>query len=86
MAVTLIKEGKEANQGIGYLDDGTMIVVEQGRKYIGETLDVVVTSVLQTVAGKMIFANPIGEQAEIEETFDRYDRFDRGGGPRRKIR
>ncbi len=56
MTVGIVKEGKEQNQGVAYLDDGTMIVVEDGRRYIGETLGVVVTSVLQTVAGKMIFA------------------------------
>ena len=56
MSVAVIKEGKEMSQGIGYLDDGTMIVIEGARRRIGETLDVVVSSVLQTVAGKMIFA------------------------------
>lgn len=56
MHVQIIKEGKEQGQGVAYLDDGTMVVVEGGRKYIGDTLDVTVTSVLQTVAGKMIFA------------------------------
>ena len=56
--VAVIREGKEFHQGIGYLDDGTMIVVEQGRRLIGEETDVVVTSVLQTVAGRMIFARP----------------------------
>ena len=56
--VQVIREGKEMHQGIGYLDDGTMIVVEQGRRLIGETTDVIVTSVLQTVAGRMIFARP----------------------------
>ena len=56
MIVQIIKEGKEANQGVGYLDDGTMIVVEGGRRHIGEHLHVVVSSVLQTVAGKMIFS------------------------------
>jgi uncharacterized protein YacL len=56
MTVGIVKEGKEPNQGVAYLDDGTMIVVEDGRRYIGDTLGVVVTSVLQTVAGKMIFA------------------------------
>ena len=58
MVVTVIKDGKELNQGLAYLDDGTMIVVEGGRKYIGETIDVIVTSVLQTSAGRMIFAKP----------------------------
>ncbi|MCG8481726.1 MAG: PIN/TRAM domain-containing protein [Clostridia bacterium] len=56
MLVTVIKEGKEMNQGVAYLDDGTMIVVEEGRKHIGDTINVTVTSVLQTAAGRMIFA------------------------------
>lgn len=56
--VQIIRDGKEAHQGVGYLDDGTMIVVEQGRRLVGEATDVVVTSVLQTVAGRMIFARP----------------------------
>ncbi len=56
--VHVIKDGKEHNQGIAYLDDGTMIVVEGGREYIGHHLDVLVTSVLQTSAGRMIFAKP----------------------------
>lgn len=55
MTVTLIKQGKEAGQAVAYLDDGTMIVVEDGRKKIGQTLDINVTSVLQTAAGRMIF-------------------------------
>lgn len=58
MSVQVIKDGKEHNQGIAYLDDGTMIVVEGGRDYIGKRLEVVVTSVLQTSAGRMIFAKP----------------------------
>ncbi|MBS4175737.1 PIN/TRAM domain-containing protein [Bacillus sp. FJAT-49736] len=56
--VQLIKDGKEYHQGIAYLDDGTMIVVEEGRNYIGKRIDVLVTSVLQTSAGRMIFAKP----------------------------
>jgi len=56
--VAVIREGKEGHQGIGYLEDGTMIVVEHGRRLIGEETDVIVTSVLQTVAGRMIFARP----------------------------
>lgn len=56
MRTQIIKEGKESNQGIGYLDDGTMIVVENGKKYIGDTINVEVTSVIQTAAGRMIFA------------------------------
>lgn len=58
LRVHIIKDGKEAGQGVGYLDDGTMIVVEGGKKHVGEMLDAVVTSVLQTVAGRMIFARP----------------------------
>lgn len=58
MLVQIIKDGKESKQGIGYLDDGTMIVVETGKKYINQTIYVVVTSVLQTAAGRMIFAKP----------------------------
>ncbi|MGB5933180.1 MAG: PIN domain-containing protein [Anaerolineae bacterium] len=52
----ILQEGKEPGQGVGYLDDGTMVVVENGRQYIGSSIDVVVTRVLQTVAGRMIFA------------------------------
>ena len=55
MKVFILKEGKEYNQGVAYLDDGTMVVVDNARKLIGKTIDVVVTSVLQTTAGKMIF-------------------------------
>ena len=55
MRVFVIKEGKEAGQGVGYLDDGTMVVVDQARKALGKTIEVSVTSVLQTTAGKMIF-------------------------------
>jgi len=58
MTVHIIKEGKENSQGVAYLDDGTMIVVEGGRKFMGQTKIVVVTSVLQTAAGRMIFAKP----------------------------
>ncbi|NMG06200.1 PIN/TRAM domain-containing protein [Brasilonema sp. UFV-L1] len=54
----ILKEGKEPSQGIGYLDDGTMVVVEEGRSYVGGELRVVVTSALQTSAGRMIFAKP----------------------------
>ncbi|MDQ0190379.1 PIN/TRAM domain-containing protein [Alicyclobacillus cycloheptanicus] len=56
--VQVIKDGKEYNQGVAYLDDGTMIVIEGGRDYIGGRVDVLVTSVLQTSAGRMIFAKP----------------------------
>lgn len=56
MTLTIVKEGKEAGQGVGYLNDGTMIVVEGGRRYVGEEVDVIVTSALQTAAGRLIFA------------------------------
>lgn len=56
--VHVIKDGKEENQGVAYLDDGTMIVVEEGKDYIGKSIEVLVTSVLQTSAGRMIFAKP----------------------------
>ncbi|RCX18812.1 uncharacterized protein YacL [Anaerobacterium chartisolvens] len=58
MSIQVVKDGKESGQGIGYLDDGTMIVVEGGRRYMGETVSVIVTSVIQTAAGRMIFAKP----------------------------
>ncbi len=58
LVVQVIKDGKEQRQGIAYLDDGTMIVVEEGRDYIGKTIEVLITSVLQTSAGRMIFAKP----------------------------
>jgi uncharacterized protein YacL len=58
MNVFLVKEGKEPRQAVAYLDDGTMIVVEDGRKLIGANVDVIVTTVLQTSAGRMIFAKP----------------------------
>ena len=58
MEVQIIQEGKELGQGVGYLDDGTMIVVEGGRRYMNQTIPVIVTKVLQTSAGRMIFARP----------------------------
>lgn len=66
MKVFILKEGKEYNQGVAYLDDGTMVVVDNARKMISRTIDIVVTSVLQTTAGKMIFGRylePGGAQA-----------------------
>jgi uncharacterized protein YacL len=58
MSVQVIKDGKESGQGIAFLEDGTMIVVEGGKKYFGQTIPVLVTSVLQTSAGRMVFAKP----------------------------
>jgi uncharacterized protein YacL len=65
--IQILKEGKEPGQGVAYLDDGTMVVVEEGRKIIGKELDVVVTSVLQTTAGRMIFARPRDVESNPEE-------------------
>ncbi|MEX2356594.1 MAG: PIN domain-containing protein, partial [Thermaerobacterales bacterium] len=56
--VQIIRDGKEAGQGVGYLDDGTMIVVEGGKRFVGDNLPVTVTSVIQTAAGRMVFARP----------------------------
>ncbi len=61
--IKVIKQGEEKNQGVGYLDDGTMVVVENGKKYVGQTVHVTVTSVIQTNAGRMIFT----EAGEIED-------------------
>jgi uncharacterized protein YacL len=55
MRVFILKEGKEHNQGVAYLDDGTMVVVDNAKRHISRTIDITVTSVLQTTAGKMIF-------------------------------
>lgn len=65
LKVFIIKEGKEHNQGVAYLEDGTMVVVDDGKKMIGKTINVTVTSVLQTTAGRMIFTKT-KEQAERE--------------------
>ncbi|MFZ5627367.1 MAG: PIN/TRAM domain-containing protein [Bacillota bacterium] len=64
MNVQIVKDGKETGQGVGYLEDGTMIVVDGGKRHIGQNVIVVVTSVLQTAAGRMIFARP---KLEIKE-------------------
>jgi uncharacterized protein YacL len=58
LTVNVIQEGKEAGQGVGYLDDGTMVVVEEGRHLINKEVQVAVTKVLQTAAGRMIFTKP----------------------------
>ena len=58
LKVKIIQEGRESDQGVGFLQDGTMVVVEDGRELINKTLNVTVTKVLQTSAGRMIFAKP----------------------------
>lgn len=62
MLIQVIREGKESGQGIGYLEDGTMVVVEEGKRLIGQAVDVAVSSVLQTSAGRMVFTRPISEE------------------------
>jgi uncharacterized protein YacL len=86
MRVFVLKEGKEPGQGVGYLDDGTMVVVDQGRKALGRTIEVSVTSVLQTTAGKMIFcrwpeAGP-GDDSGRARSPERTDRIARESRPR----
>jgi uncharacterized protein YacL len=71
MKVFILKEGKEYNQGVAYLDDGTMVVVDNARRHISKTVEVSVTSVLQTTAGKMIFG--------------RYDERHQNSGPERPV-
>lgn len=65
ITVRVMQEGKEAQQGVGYLEDGTMIVVENGGRHIGSDLTVTVMRVLQTVGGRMIFAQPKGGEADV---------------------
>ncbi|MHB1022910.1 MAG: PIN domain-containing protein [Acidobacteriaceae bacterium] len=66
MHIFILKEGKEYNQGVGYLDDGTMVVVDHARKLIGRSVEVSVTSVLQTASGKMIFGKTDDTAAQVE--------------------
>jgi uncharacterized protein YacL len=69
MTVHILKEGKEYGQGVAYLDDGTMVVVDSARKFVGKNVDVAVTSVLQTTAGRMIFTR-LRDDVEREETLE----------------
>jgi uncharacterized protein YacL len=66
LTVEVVREGKDAGQGVGYLDDGTMVVIENGRRHLNQTITATVTSVLQTAAGRMIFASPAG--ADVRRT------------------
>jgi len=84
MRVMVVREGREQSQGIGYLDDGTMIVIEGGRRFVGEIIDVVVASLLQTTAGKMIFAHVKDEEGTND--FDRNVRAYTPRGPRSSTR
>lgn len=83
MTVTVVREGKELEQGVAYLDDGTMVVIERGKGHMGKTIPIVVTSVLQTVAGKMIFGQPQGDAGGSREQHNRRSRTNSGGGSRR---
>src|ERR671922_460437 len=62
IVVMVAREGKEPGQGVGSLDDGTMVVIQNGRRLINQTITAVVTSVIQTSAGRMIFADPVGQE------------------------
>jgi uncharacterized protein YacL len=73
MRVFVLKEGKEYNQGVAYLDDGTMVVVDNARRLIGKTADIAVTSVLQTTAGKMIFGRLWEEKEDSESNLSIHD-------------
>jgi uncharacterized protein YacL len=64
LTVTVVKEGKEPGQGVAYLDDGTMVVIENGRRHVNANIMVTVTSILQTAAGRMIFAAPAGQDGQ----------------------
>jgi uncharacterized protein YacL len=81
MKVFILKEGKEFNQGIAYLDDGTMVVVDNARKMIGKTVESSVTSVLQTTAGKMIFGRYEEKRGETPHHPQREERPDRNSHP-----
>ena len=88
MNVFVLKEGKEYNQGVAYLDDGTMVVIDNARSRIGKNLDIVVTSVLQTTAGRMIFgrhaesgAGPAAPALPAESAGGRSERQDHGDRP-----
>jgi uncharacterized protein YacL len=82
MRVFMLKEGKESGQGVGYLDDGTMVVVDQGKRALGRTIEVSVTSVLQTTAGKMIFCRWAESTAPEDSARFRRDRNGRRDGER----
>ena len=64
--VLVTKTGKEPGQGVGYLDDGTMVVVERGRDFVGHEVQVVVTSVLTTANGRLVFSRPVGKAVPVE--------------------
>jgi hypothetical protein len=79
MRVFILREGKEANQGVAYLDDGTMVVIDGARRFINKTIDIVVTSVHQTTAGKMIFGR-LDDRAEQSPPVARHSAAAAGAG------
>jgi uncharacterized protein YacL len=85
MRVFILKEGKEYNQGVAYLDDGTMVVVDNARRMIGKNADIAVTSVLQTTAGKMIFGRLWEESENGAPGEPRLANVGGGGGSRRSF-
>ncbi len=68
LVITVVKEGKEQNQGVGYLEDGTMVVIDNARAYLGKTIEVTITSVLQTSGGRMVFSKPREEVRQAAST------------------
>jgi uncharacterized protein YacL len=86
LTVIPIREGQEPDQGIAYLEDGTMVVVEGGREYLNQAIEVVVTSVLQSARGKMLFAEPKTAEGKMEGGIDYSTRPYAGGRKRRPIR
>lgn len=84
MRVFILKEGKEYNQGVAYLDDGTMVVVDNAKKMISKTIDISVTSVLQTTAGKMIFGRHDERVHAVYDKPEKQDRPDRPDRPQRE--
>jgi uncharacterized protein YacL len=86
LTVIPIREGQEPDQGIAYLEDGTMVVVEGGREYLNQPVEVVVTSVLQSARGKMLFAEPKSAESKTEGGIDYSTRPYSGGRKRRPIR
>lgn len=86
ITIDVIREGKDENQGIGYMEDGTMVVVENGRSLLSKRVNVTVTSIIQTAAGKMIFtrAKGDGEEIPIDKADDRRDNRRFGGNDNRQ--
>lgn len=83
MQITIVKEGKDPNQGVGYLEDGTMVVVSDGAEFIGETCRVIISTVYQTVAGKMIFADMKDPDSRRAGPRNSGEDFPEGSAPRR---